>query len=281
VIIDAIIGSRKIFQRMKNYAQYSIAMAVRVTFTFGLLTTIYNWYFATILVVIMAILNDGTIMTISKDKVRPSPHPDAWRLKTLFIVSAIYGFYLTISSIILFEIASIPDSVFTRWGALSLDRDTYEGSSRLRGLMYMQVSISGQALIFVTRTRKFSFLDRPSVFLMVAFVVAQIASTLIGVYGFRGYPTFNLQRVTEGANEDSVVWGRYPVFGAGWVYALVAWVWCIIWYIPLDLIKFLVEFVSSRQFTSYFNRTTFNTQLNFGHPYYRTYPTRTRTSLTV
>jgi len=69
VIIDAIIGARKIFQRMKNYATYSIAMTVRITFTFGLLTTIYNFYFPTILIVILAILNDGTMLTISK--VRP------------------------------------------------------------------------------------------------------------------------------------------------------------------------------------------------------------------
>ena len=43
VIIDALIGARKIFQRMKNYATYSISMTVRITFTFGLLTTIYDW----------------------------------------------------------------------------------------------------------------------------------------------------------------------------------------------------------------------------------------------
>ena len=66
VIIDAIVGARKIFQRMKNYATYSISMTVRITFTFGLLTCIYNFYFPTILIVILAILNDGTMLTISK-----------------------------------------------------------------------------------------------------------------------------------------------------------------------------------------------------------------------
>lgn len=30
VIIDALIGSRKIFQRMKNYAMYSISVTVRI-----------------------------------------------------------------------------------------------------------------------------------------------------------------------------------------------------------------------------------------------------------
>jgi hypothetical protein len=50
-------------------------MTVRITFTFGLLTTIYNFYFPTILIVILAILNDGTMLTISKVRARASPHP--------------------------------------------------------------------------------------------------------------------------------------------------------------------------------------------------------------
>ena len=35
VIVDAVIGARKIFQRMKNYAKYTIAMTFRICFTFG------------------------------------------------------------------------------------------------------------------------------------------------------------------------------------------------------------------------------------------------------
>jgi hypothetical protein len=45
-IVSAIIGARKIFQRMTTYAKYTVAMTFRIAFTFGLLTTIYNWVFA-------------------------------------------------------------------------------------------------------------------------------------------------------------------------------------------------------------------------------------------
>ncbi len=44
VIVSAIIGARKIFQRMTTYSKYTVAMTFRVCFTFGLLTVIYNWY---------------------------------------------------------------------------------------------------------------------------------------------------------------------------------------------------------------------------------------------
>jgi len=72
VIIDAITGARKIFQRMKNYATYSVSMTIRITFTFGLLTCIWNFFFPPILILILAIFNDGTMLTISK-AIDPAP----------------------------------------------------------------------------------------------------------------------------------------------------------------------------------------------------------------
>ena len=42
-IVSAIIGARKIFQRMTTFTKYTVAMTFRVCFTFGLLTVIYDW----------------------------------------------------------------------------------------------------------------------------------------------------------------------------------------------------------------------------------------------
>ncbi|OQR99941.1 P-type ATPase (P-ATPase) Superfamily [Achlya hypogyna] len=105
VIITAIRMSREIFLRMKNYAMYSIAMTVRIVLTFGLLTVCWNWYFPTILVVVLAILNDGTILTISKDNVTASRSPDSWKLKQVFVSSICFGIWLTISTVVLFGVA--------------------------------------------------------------------------------------------------------------------------------------------------------------------------------
>lgn len=109
VIITAIRMSREIFLRMKNYAMYSIAMTVRIVFTFGILTVAWNWYFPTLLVVILAILNDGTILTISKDNVKASPMPDSWKLKQVFVSSICFGIWLTISTVVLFYVANNTD----------------------------------------------------------------------------------------------------------------------------------------------------------------------------
>lgn len=43
VIAEAVIGARKIFQRMTTYAKYTVAMTFRICFTFGILTIAYDW----------------------------------------------------------------------------------------------------------------------------------------------------------------------------------------------------------------------------------------------
>lgn len=49
-------------------------------------------------------------------------------------------------------------------------------------MIYLQVSIQSQALIFVTRARTWSFMDRPSMLVVAAFLFAQLVATLIAVY---------------------------------------------------------------------------------------------------
>lgn len=50
--------------------------------------------------------------------------------------------------------------------------------------LYLQVSIVSQALIFVTRSRSWSFIERPGLLLLGAFIAAQLVRsyTAITVY---------------------------------------------------------------------------------------------------
>ena len=45
-------------------------MTFRICFTFGLLTVIYNFYFPTILIVLLAVFNDGAMIALSKVRLR-------------------------------------------------------------------------------------------------------------------------------------------------------------------------------------------------------------------
>lgn len=44
----------------------------------------------------------GTIMTISKDRVKPSPLPDSWKLAEIFATGIILGGYLAMMTVIFF-----------------------------------------------------------------------------------------------------------------------------------------------------------------------------------
>lgn len=44
----------------------------------------------------------GTIMTISKDRVKPSPLPDSWKLAEIFTTGIILGGYLAMMTVIFF-----------------------------------------------------------------------------------------------------------------------------------------------------------------------------------
>lgn len=47
-------------------------------------------------------LISGTIMTISKDRVKPSPLPDSWKLAEIFATGVILGSYLAMMTVIFF-----------------------------------------------------------------------------------------------------------------------------------------------------------------------------------
>ena len=84
VIISAVLTSRAIFQRMKNYTIYVVSITIRILLGFLLVALIWKCDFSASMVLIIAILNDGTIMTTSKDRVKPSPVPDSSKLKEIF-----------------------------------------------------------------------------------------------------------------------------------------------------------------------------------------------------
>ncbi len=66
---------------------------------------LHRRYFPTILIVIMAVFNDGAMIALAKDKVEPSRKPNSWNLNNIFIMGIVYGLYLTLSSWALYQTA--------------------------------------------------------------------------------------------------------------------------------------------------------------------------------
>jgi hypothetical protein len=60
----------------------------------------------------------------------------------------------------------------------------HHNDPQLHMVIYLQVAIISQALIFVTRSHGFFFMERPSFALLGAFCVAQLISSIIAAYGY-------------------------------------------------------------------------------------------------
>jgi H+-transporting ATPase len=218
VIVEAIIGSRQIFQRMRNYSIYTCSVTIRIVVGFSILIWAFQFDFPPFMVLIIAMLNDGTIMTISKDRVRPSPYPDSWNLREIFSYAIVYGLYLTASTVA-FVAVCLKTTFFNRKFGLQTFSDPNDFV--LHSVVYLQVSTISQGLIFITRSRGWFFTERPSVLLVCSFIVAQLVAMFIAVY----------------AN-----WGFTQIQGCGWGWAGVAWIWNFVWFAPLDLLKFGMQY---------------------------------------
>ncbi|KAK3128537.1 hypothetical protein QOZ80_6BG0463170 [Eleusine coracana subsp. coracana] len=217
VIVSAVLTSRSIFQRMKNYTIYAVSITIRIVLGFLLIALIWEFDFAPFMVLIIAILNDGTIMTISKDRVKPSPTPDSWKLNEIFATGIVLGTYMAIVTALFFYLAHDTDFFTDVFGVQSIK----ENDRELMAALYLQVSIISQALIFVTRSRSWSFVERPGFLLLIAFFAAQLVATSIAVY----------------AN-----WEFCHIQGIGWGWGGAIWVFSIVTYVPLDVLKFMIRY---------------------------------------
>ncbi|XP_058069962.1 ATPase 9, plasma membrane-type-like [Magnolia sinica] len=241
VIVSAVLTSRAIFQRMKNYTIYAVSITIRIVLGFMLIALIWKFDFSPFMVLIIAILNDGTIMTISKDRVKPSPMPDSWKLKEIFATGVVLGAYLAIMTVIFFWAIHDSDFFTETFGVHSIRGNTDEMTAAL----YLQVSIISQALIFVTRSQGWSFIERPGILLVTAFLLAQLVATLIAVY---------------------VNWGFARIKGIGWGWAGIIWLYSIVFYFPLDILKFMIRFgLSGKAWDGMLqSKTAFTTKKDFG-----------------
>jgi H+-transporting ATPase len=221
-IVHAIRGSRIIFQRMRNYSIYACAVTIRIVVCFAILAFAYKFNFPPFMILVIALLNDGTIMTLSVDRVLPSPTPDSWDLAEIFAYAVAYGLYLTLSTIALVIIILETTFFQDKFGVSLENRPNVPlaNDRMLHMIIYLQVAIISQALIFVTRSHGFFFMERPSAALFIAFCIAQLVSSIIAAYGNWGFT--NIRAIS-----------------GGWIG--IVWVWNIIWFLPLDFVKFAMK----------------------------------------
>ena len=185
VIIDAIKESRKIFQRMNSYAIYRIAETLRVLLFISLVILIFNFFPVTAMqIVLLALLNDGAILSIAYDNVRYRNQPEAWNMRVVLGMATLLG---VVGPVAAFGMFYLGDRVF------------HLGHPELQTMMYLTLSVAGHLTIFQARTRGPFWSIRPARILLLAVLGTQVLATCIAVLGIFMTPSAGATRRWCGA----------------------------------------------------------------------------------
>jgi len=198
VIIDAIKESRKIVQRMNSYAIYRIAETLRVLLFVTLAILIFNFFPVTaVMIVVLALLNDGSILSIAYDNVHYKKQPETWNMRLVIGMATVLG---VVGPVAAFGLFYLGDEVY------------HLGHPRLQTLMYLMLSVAGSMTIYLTRTRGPFWSIRPARVLVLAVTGAELIATLLAGFGILMTPL-------------------------GWNWVLFVWGYAIIWFLLTDRVK--------------------------------------------
>ena len=154
---------------MTSYAIYRIAETIRVLLFMTLSILVFNFYPVTaVMIVLLALLNDGAILSIAYDNVRYSNKPEKWNMITVLTISSLLGLVGVIVSFAIYYVGAV---------VLQLNPGV------LQAFIFLKLAVAGHLTIFLTRTRGHFWSIRPSGLLFWSAVITKLMATLVVVYG--------------------------------------------------------------------------------------------------
>eukprot|EP01098_Paradermamoeba_levis_P005722 TRINITY_DN2399_c0_g1_i3.p1 TRINITY_DN2399_c0_g1~~TRINITY_DN2399_c0_g1_i3.p1 ORF type:complete len:274 (+),score=69.97 TRINITY_DN2399_c0_g1_i3:183-1004(+) len=236
--------SRKIFHRMKSFLTYRIAATLQLLVFFFISVFAFHptkylpddpairkaaksdewesfFQLPVIFLMIITVINDGTLISIGYDNALASRYPDRWNLPLLFMIGATLGVFACLSSLILLYCCVDswrPGSLFDRWGIGGL---VY---GHIINVMFLKVAVTDILTLFSSRTGEHFFWSRkPHPVLLVACCLALTLSTILSLF----WPCGELDKVPVcGLARE----------GAGLI-ALWVWIYCILIFLLQDCFK--------------------------------------------
>ncbi len=199
VIVKAVEESRKIFERMNSYAVYRITETIRIMGFIVLAIVLFNFYpITTIMIVLLALLNDLPIMTIAYDNVRFKPRPVAWYMRMVLSLAVVLG---------LIGVVSTFGSLLIARYLLNLD------IPHIQSFIYLKLVVAGHLTLLVTRTHHpFYTMPYPAPILLATVLLTQTAAACIVGFGLF------VPRIS-------------------WAYVGLIWGYCLVWIFIEDRAK--------------------------------------------
>jgi H+-transporting ATPase len=246
-IIHGIFVARAIFQRISNFITYRIAATLQLLFfffisLFAFRPSDYNeewpefFHMPVILLMLITLLNDGTLISIAYDNAFPSQAPNRWNLPCLFAVSSSLGIVACGSSLLLlwFLLDSWNPDGF--WQSLGLNGVDY---GQITTAIYLKVSVSDFLTLFSARTgTKYFWQIKPATTLLMGAFFALLLSSILSLV----WPEGEIEGIpVEGLESD------IAIFGFVWIYSLL-------FFLLQDLVK--VQMYAAMYKTNFNNIST-------------------------
>ena len=259
-IIHGIVVAREIFQRVSNFITYRIAATLQLLFFFFISMLWFHpsdytqppsseledgetwpkfFHVPVLMLMLITLLNDGTMVTIAYDKTVPSPAPSTWNLPVLFMVSSVLGAVSCISSLILLHAllnSWDEDGLIQRMGISGIQY------GQIVTAIYLKVSVSDFLTLFSARTGGRFFWSgeraRPATPLLLGCVVALGLSSFFSLF----WPDSDPDEVLVEGLKNNV--GLF----------FFVWVYCLFFWVVQDIFKvltFVVSLINSKEVQSY------------------------------
>lgn len=174
-VIDALKTSRQIFHRMYSYVVYRIALSIHLEIFLGLWIAILNESLNINLVVFIAIFADIATLAIAYDNAPYSMSPVKWNLPKLWGMSVLLGIVLAIGTWI---------CLTTMFAGGSPDRGIVQNFGNRDEVLFLQIALTENWLIFITRANGPFWSSLPSWQLAGAILIVDIVATCFTIWGW-------------------------------------------------------------------------------------------------
>ena len=238
-IIEGILLARCIFVRIRNFITYRIAATLQLLVFFFIAVFIfkpiqyqptdpqsipgypdlnYSWptffHMPVLMLMLITLLNDGTLIAIGYDNVIPRKIPESWNLPLLFMIGAVLAFVALISSLLLLWLCLGSWENGSLFQAIGIGGLSY---GQITTTIYLKVSVSDFLTLFSARADdNWFWTTTPAPILLAAGSFALTTSTILSCCWPESYPD-NIYTMGLELRGFSLL----PVFV--WVYCIAFW----------------------------------------------------------
>ncbi|KAI0172465.1 plasma-membrane proton-e [Hypoxylon sp. FL1284] len=219
-IILSIKTSRQIFQRMKAYVQYRIALCLHLEIYLTTSMVIINETIRPDLIVFIALFADLATVAVAYDNAHVEPRPVEWQLKKIWVISVILGFLLAAGTWI------IRGTMFLRSGGL------IQNFGSVQEVLFLEVALTENWLIFVTRGGQ----TWPSWQLVLAILGVDALATIFALFGWLSGSGGGVMQTTPPSqfHDSNNGWTDIVTVVVVWAYSIGVLIFIAIVYIALN-----------------------------------------------